>query len=467
MLGSGKWGTATSRQVSRRLVFVCARVLAAAASMAGDEGIPEEAVAQVIGLVPPNQLDAPTEPVCWGKSLGCKKPCTEYPVPGEKRDSGKQYQFCKSCRGDLFVPVDRARAVPIKNKDTYKKRGPGLWKSDTERYRLFNYHPECWHKEEAIVVWETAPMDILRHGSEIPREWCTDVDGTLCLWLKWSTKDFQPVHFQPTKPSSRKRKSRQAERGEDEAGEEEEEAEEDREDEGDEDDEDEEGDPVGEEDERSRRAAQEEVAVAAPGASAASVERTGAAQSTTGSASRTRPTSRRAIEARALEENLQKQEALLKKLVEDFKKAGEDTEDEVLLAFNDIQIETAQKGLKRIKDIREKARRAASAGGEEHEAESPNWRSLSGEPEATPRFRSLGAEEYGKREVWCKEHPKEWGEFVSSFEGRNLLGGEIAPHLLEEMWMELVESLNAHSEARAVPQLQQLHEEYRAIIGAA
>ena len=209
--------------------------------MAGHEGSPEPWVVSVIGVIVPTEPDTPAETVCWGRRLGCKKPCSENFVPGE--DGGaKQFKFCKSCRADLLVPADRARTVPIANKDTYRKKGgqkkggEGLWKSDTERYRLFNYHSKCWHKDDAIVVWhkEAASSEIAQqcqHGRDIPQEWCTqDDDGTWCLKLKWSTKDFQPVYFEPEK-GSKKRKVRQVEGGEDEAGEDVEEDEEDEEDE--------------------------------------------------------------------------------------------------------------------------------------------------------------------------------------------------------------------------------------------
>ena len=204
--------------------------------MAGHEGTPEPTVINLIGVILPTEPDAPAENVCWGRRLGCKKPCSENFVPGAEGDA-KQYKFCKSCRADLLVPADRARIVPIANQDTYqkggqKKGGPGLWKSDTERYRLFNYHPKCWHKDDAIVVWhkEAASSEIAQqcqHGRDIPQEWCTqDDDGTWCLKLKWSNKDFQPVYFEPEK-GSKKRKVRQAKEGEDEADEDDEDDEDD------------------------------------------------------------------------------------------------------------------------------------------------------------------------------------------------------------------------------------------------
>ena len=199
--------------------------------MVGHEGTPEPTMVNVIGVIVPTEPDAPAETGCWGMRLGCKKPCSENFVPGEEGDA-KQYKFCKSCRTDLLVPADRAQAVTIANKGTYQKKpgGAGLWKSQTEHFRLFNHHPKCWHSDQAIVVWETAPRGIAQHCSAIPQEWCKEVEGTSCLWLKWSNKDFQPVYFQPTsKPLSKKRR---AKGGEDEA---------------DEDDEDEEDDAGGEE----------------------------------------------------------------------------------------------------------------------------------------------------------------------------------------------------------------------------
>jgi len=166
---------------------------------------------------------------CWGRRLGCKKPCdTDGPAAkGEAKDS----RFCKNCKGSasptedgLFVPADQARIVPIGACDDFKPAsGPGLWKSETERskrFRLFNYLGRRWHEKDAILVYEKA--EIARHGDPIPQAWCKEVDGVPCVWLKWCNRDFQPVSrvskdfvSKPLKESrprnaSRKRKTRPA-----------------------------------------------------------------------------------------------------------------------------------------------------------------------------------------------------------------------------------------------------------------
>ena len=276
---------------------------------------------------------------------------------------------------------------------------------------MFNYHGTRKHTEEAIVVWhEGARADEIAQqcpdGQEITTDWRKDVNGTSCLWLRWCNEDFQPVAvIVEAQSSSTKRKARE-----------------------------------GQEEGR-----------------AANVQRRQAGPSATGSASRTRPNRQAQLEAlearkRELEEIWQKQEAVQNRIIEDCESLEENNEDKALSICHKTQIELARNALRHIgerrEELREEARLAA------REAQDPNWRSLSAEAEAAPRFCALSAE--------GEESGPQLNSLASSVKEEE--EGDVEPP--EALWMELVQSLRALDEARVPPQLQQLHEEYQAMYRA-
>jgi hypothetical protein len=347
-------------------------------------------------------------------------------VPGENPNSGKQYKFCRECRSNLLVPKNRARLVSTKTEDEAaevgfryrKKGGKGVWKSG-KRYRIFNHDSERWHTEHAIVVWhEEAIGEIAEQcpdGREIPNDWCKDADGTVCkgvdgsvcLRLTWSNKDFQPAVL---KPSSTKRA-----RG---GGE-------DREDE------DEDEDDVGEDEGEGGEGRRDED----EGEGEGEGEGRYSSRETTD-----RQTQIRLNKIQEMQERINGSVRILQTQIAELQQATTSGEQGPLVTFYVNELQRKAQDFVSCKENYEQARHAVRTGGDAHAAQSSAYRSLSAGAEASElQFTSCGGSS-------------------SVTEGQ---GSSVPPE-----GVKLLESLEALAVADTPPQLQQLHEEYKALYRA-